>query len=183
MGKIIMFFETEHLILRKFQEDDFDDFCEYAMDDEMSRMTVRNLLHSIEDARWNFDWLKDKEDRCYGLVYMDTGRIIGNLTVCDVPKEILELEKLKGKTGKSISYSISRKYQRKGLMFEAASAVIRQLFYVEGIDYIHWGHFPFNTSSEMLQKKLGFEYLTTMSYYDEGKEIVVIHRIIFNHNK
>lgn len=75
-----MFFETEHLILRKFQEDDFDDFCEYAMDDEMSRMMGRNLLHSIEDARLNFDWLKDKEDRCYGLVYKDTGRVIGNLT-------------------------------------------------------------------------------------------------------
>lgn len=81
-----------------------------------------------------------------------------------------------------MSYSISRKYQRKGLMFEATSAVISQLFYVEGIDYINCGHFPFNTASEGLLKKLGFEYLTTMSYYEEGREIVVIHRIIFNHN-
>ena len=26
-----MFLETERLILRKFREEDFDDFCEYAM--------------------------------------------------------------------------------------------------------------------------------------------------------
>lgn len=177
-----MFLETEHLVLRKFQEDDFDDFCEYAMDDEMSRMMGRRLLSSREDARWNFDWLKDKEERCYGLVYKDTDKIIGNLTVCSVPTELLEFEKLKGKVGKSMSFSISKNYRRKGLMLEAVSAVIRHLLYVEGMDYVHCGHFPFNIASEMLLKKLGFEHLMTLSYCDEGKEIVGVHKIIFSYN-
>ncbi len=154
-----MFLETERLVLRKFQE---DDFCEYAMDDEMCRMMGRRLMHSREDARWNFDWLKDKEEGCYGLVYKNTGRIIGNLTVCAVPTELLELEKLKGKVGKSLSFSISKNYQRKGLMLEAVNSVIEHLFDIEGIDYIQCGHFSFNTASEMLQKKLGFKYLTTL---------------------
>jgi len=47
-----VFLETERLILRKFEEADFDDFCEYAMDDEMSRMMGRRLLQNIDDARW-----------------------------------------------------------------------------------------------------------------------------------
>lgn len=34
-----MFLETERLILRRFKEKDFPDFCEYAIDDEMSRMS------------------------------------------------------------------------------------------------------------------------------------------------
>lgn len=175
-----MFLETERLILRKFQEVDFDDFCEYAIDDEMCRMMGRRIMKNKDDARWNFDWLKDKEERCYGLVYKETGRIIGNLTVCDnVPTELLELEKLKGKVGKSLSFSISRNYQRKGLMLEAANAVIKHLFDIEGMDYIQCGHFPFNTASEMLQKKLGFEYLTTLRFDDEGVEIISIENILW----
>lgn len=174
-----MFLETERLILRKFQGDDFDDFCEYAIDDEMCRMMGRKLMHSSEDARWNFDWLKDKEERCYGLVYKGTGRIIGNLTVCTVPKELVELDELKDKIGRSMSFSISKNYQRKGLMLEAVHAVINHLFDIEDMDYIQCGHFPFNTASEMLQKKLGFQYLTTLSYHDEGVEIVSVENILW----
>ncbi|WP_310442879.1 GNAT family protein [Tissierella sp.] len=174
-----MFIETERLVLRKFQEDDFNDFCEYAMDDEMCRMMGRRLMHSREDALWNFEWLKDKEERCYGLVYKDTGRIIGNLTVCAVPKELLKLEELKGKVGKSMSFSISKNYQRKGLMLEAVTAVVKHLFDIEGMDYIQCGHFPFNTASEMLQKKLGFKYLTTQRFDDEGIEVTSVENILW----
>lgn len=179
MGRLTMFIETERLVLRKFQEDDFNDFCEYAMDDEMCRMMGRELMHSREDARWNFDWLKDKEKRSYGLVYKDTGKIIGNLTVCDVPTELLELEKLKGKVGKSMSFSISKNYQRKGLMLEVVDAVVNHLFYIEGMDYIQCGHFPFNVASEMFQRKLGFKYLTTCYFDDEGIEIVSVENILW----
>lgn len=174
-----MFIETERLILRKFQEDDFNDFCEYAMDDEMCRMMGRRLMYSREDARWNFEWLKDKEERCYGLVYKDTGRVIGNLTVCAVPMELLELDGLKGKVGRSMSFSISKNYQRKGLMLEAVNAVVNYLFDIEDMDYIQCGHYPFNTASDLLQKKLGFEYVTTLNFYDEGVESISIENILW----
>lgn len=174
-----MFIETEGLVLRKFQEDDLNDFCEHVMDDEMCRMMGRKLMQSREHARWNFDWLKDKEQRCYGLVYKETGRIIGNLTVCNVLNELLELEKLKGRLGTGMSFYISKNYQRKGLMLEAVDAIAKQLFDIEGMDYIQCGHFPFNTASEMLQKKLDFEYLITRRYDDEGVEVVSVENILW----
>lgn len=174
-----MFIETERLVLRKFQEYDFDDFCEYAMDDEMCRMMGRKMMKSREDARWNFDWLKDKEDRAYGLVYKDIDKIIGNLTVCNVPPNLLEFDKLKGKDGKSMSFSISNNYQRMGLMLEAVSSVISHLFYTEGIDYIHCGHFPFNIASEMFLKKLDFEYFITQCLEYEGIEMVSVENILW----
>ena len=149
------------------------------MDDEMSRMMGRRLLRNREEARWNFDWLKDKEERCYGLVYKETGKIIGNITVGGVLTKLAEIEKLKGKVGKSLSFSISKKYQRKGLMLEAINAVINHLFDVEDIDYIQCGHFSVNTASEMLQKKLGFEYLTTRHFEDEGTVILSIENILW----
>lgn len=178
-----MFIETERLIVRKFTNDDFDDFCDYAMDDEMCKMMGRNLMHSKEDALWNFEWLKDKEERGYVLQYKDTGRVIGNLTVRGVPKELLGLEELKDKIGKSMSFSISKRYQRRGLMLEAVSAVIKHLFELEGMDYIQCGHFPFNIASEMLQKKLEFKYLSTLRFVDEGAEVVSVENILWNSTK
>ncbi len=44
-----MFLETERLMLRKWEENDFADFCAYAMDEEMSRMIGRRILHTEED--------------------------------------------------------------------------------------------------------------------------------------
>ena len=177
-----MFLETERIILRKFEEKDFADFCDYAMDDEMSRMMGRRLLKTEEDAQWNFGWLKDKEERCYGLVYRETGRIIGNITICNVPIELLELEQLKDKVGKSLSFSISEDYQRRGLMLEVLNTVIKHLFDIENIDYIQCSHFSFNIASESLQKKLGFEYLKTQYYNSEGIKVISIANILWKNN-
>jgi RimJ/RimL family protein N-acetyltransferase len=143
----------------------------------------RKLMHTKEDARWNFDWLKDKEERCYGLVYKETRQIIGNLTICPVPSKLAELDDLKAKVGKSLSFSISKSYQRKGLMLEAVNAVIKQLFNIEGFDYIQCGHYPINTASEMLQKKIGFEYLTTLRFVAEKVEIISVENILWKENK
>ena len=46
-----MFVETGRLILRKFREEDFADFCAYAMDEEMCRMMGNDLMDTEEAAR------------------------------------------------------------------------------------------------------------------------------------
>ena len=175
-----MLIQTERLILRKLREEDFEDFCEYAMDDEMSIMMGRKILATKEDARWNFEWLKDKEDRCYGLVYKENNKVIGNITLTNPPKDILKLEEVKGKVGRSMSFSISKDYQRRGLMFEALEGLIDYLFSVEGLDYIQCGYFPFNLASQKLQEKLGFSYLTTIKYDDGKARLSSIENILWN---
>ena len=155
-----MFLETERLIIRKFRDEDFDDFCDFAMDDDMSRMMGRDLLHTRADARLTFTWLKSREKRGYALVLKDTGRVIGNLTVTQVARFEEVLRKLDGFEGRALSFSISRHHRRRGLMEEAVRATIDALF-DEGLDYIECGSFDFNTASAALQKKLGFQYMTT----------------------
>lgn len=63
-----MFLETDRLVLRKFREADFGDFCEFAMDEDMCRMMGRDPMPDTSAARLNFDWLKDQEERGYALV-------------------------------------------------------------------------------------------------------------------
>lgn len=173
-----MFLETERLCLRKICEDDFDAFCGYAMDDEMSRMMGNALHHTKEDARLTFNWLKDREERCYVLILKEIGAVIGHLTVCNVPAELMKLDVLNGKKGFSMSFCISRHYRRQGLMEETVRAVIDRLF-EEGMDYVQCGYLSFNDASAQLQKKLGFVYLTTQRFEEDGETIIAVENILW----
>lgn len=174
-----MFLETKRLLLRKFEESDFADFCEYAADEEMCRMMGNDLITDSESARPTFDWLKDREERGYVIVWKELGKVIGNLTVYNRFHLAGSFPELQGKTGRSLSLSVSRQYQRRGIAFEALTAVIARLF-EEGADYINYGYFPFNRASAGLCNKLGFSYLTTDRFQpEEGEEIVSIENILW----
>ena len=175
-----MFLETKHLILRKFNEEDFADFCEFAIDAEMCRMMGREDIHDEESARATFDWLMNREKRGYVLVYKESGKVIGNLTITAPPSPVAAHLLATKKSGCALSFSISRHYQRRGLMQEAVTAVITQLFQVEHFDYINCGYFDFNISSAKLQQKLGFEHLLTEHFVQDGTAFVVLENILWN---
>lgn len=130
-----IFVETERLFLRRLEEADFADYAAYAVDDEMSRMMGRAFLHTEADIRQNFDWLKDKEPRCYGIFEKASGRLIGNLNISAVPGFLASLEPLAGKQGQTLSFCIRRESQRRGYAAEALRAVIDKLFRVEQMDF------------------------------------------------
>ena len=175
-----MFAETSRLILRKFEEGDFTDFCAFAMDDEMCRMMGRAPMPDEAAARVNFDWLKNHEPRGYAIVLKESGHVIGNLTVAKLPDHLQRLDVLKGKRGCTLSFSLSRHYQRRGLMMEAVQGAIDQLFAVEDFDFINCGYFDFNRASEGLQKKLGFEHLLTEAVDFGAETIVCVDNILWN---
>ena len=173
-----MFLETERLIIRKFKETDFEDFCEFTMDEELCRMMGRDLITDAESARPTFEWLMSKEERGYVLEYKENRKVIGNLTVGKVPPHVLEHPEVQGKKGVALSFSISRKYQRRGLMYEAVSAVIGQLFQ-EGVEYINGGYFEFNVASEKLHEKLGFNYLSQETFPYNGEMVKCVECIVW----
>lgn len=177
-----MFLETERLLLRQFQETDFADFCEFAMDSERNRMMANDDISNLEEARGLFNWLAYKEERAYALVLKESGRVVGDFTVYNKPPdEIKTRPELVGKVGRALSFSLSRPYRRRGLILEAVSAVIDYLFQTEGVDYINSGYLNFNIPSKELHKKLGFTYLTTQRFRREegGEEFVGIENILW----
>ena len=173
-----MFLETERLILRRFREEDFDDFCDFAMDDCLSRMVGRDRIQTRADARLAFTWLKSRVERGYAMELKSTGRVIGNLTVSQVPRFQEVVRRLENYEGRSLSFAISRHFRRQGLMEEAVRAAIAALF-EEGMDYIQSGCFDFNTASKALQEKLGFQYLTTEKIDMDGDRYTAIQRILW----
>lgn len=175
-----MFLETERLILRKFEEKDFADYCEYAIDLEMCRMMGNEDMYDEASARPTFDWLMNNEERGYVLVCKENQKVIGNLSVCNVPSSLAALEPVQGKDGLSLSFCISRHYRRRGLIYEAVSAVISHLFSEEAVDYISCGHFDFNEASRALQNKLGFRHLTTERFTRDGVDFVAVENILWS---
>ena len=180
-----MFLETERLILRKFQEPDFADYCTLVMDAERNRMMANDEINDRDKARVWFEWIMHREERAYAIVLKEAGRVVGNLTINEPSDEIKALPELTGKTGRSLSFSVARPYRRQGLAFEAVRAVIGHLFYAEGVDYIHSGYLDFNLPSQSLHKKLGFTYLTTQRFRREegGEELIGIENVLWKEGR
>lgn len=175
------FVETSRLLLRRLEEADFPAYAAYAVDDEMSRMMGRAFLHTEVDLRQNFNWLKDREPRCYGIVEKTSGRLIGNLNVCALPAPLAALPQLQNKQGQTLSFCIRRESQRKGYAAEAIRAVIEELFNAEQMDFVQCGCYTFNESSRKLQERLGFEFLANLRVPTPEGEAETIEHILWNH--
>lgn len=174
-----MYLETKHLIIRPIREADFEDYLAYNLDQpEQDRMMGRMHLKTKEDVRQNFDWLKDREPGAYVLVHKKDGNVIGNLTVYD-RTPVAHMEALQGKVGRSLSFCLSARYRRQGLMEEAVRAVIQKLFAEESVDYINCGCFDFNTPSLALQRKLGFVFLAKEAFDIDGIPHIGIENILW----
>lgn len=175
------FVETSRLLLRRLEEADFPAYAAYAVDDEMSRMMGRAFLHAETDIRQNFDWLKDKEPRCYGIVEKDNERLIGNLNIGALPAPLAALPQLQGKRGQTLSFCIRRESQRKGYAAEAIRAVTEELFHTEQMDFVQCGCYGFNAPSRKLQERLGFEFLANLRVPTPEGETETIEHILWNH--
>jgi len=174
-----MFIQTQRLMLRKFREEDFPDFCEYAMDKEMCRMVGWQDLADAAGAKAVFDKMC-AEPRGYALVHKETGTVIGNFSVSALHPFLKQLPELQNKQGCVISFALSKKYQRQGLVSEAAAAVIDHLLRVEKMEFINAGYFSYNIPSKRLQEKLGFRFLATHGFRRGEEEIEVIENVIWN---
>ena len=178
MNKI--FVETKRLLLRRLEASDFSAYAAYAVDDEMSRMMGRDFLHTEADIRRNFNWLKDNEPRCYGIVEKDSGQLIGNLNICALPAPLAALPQLRDRRGPALSFCIRRESQRKGYAAEALRAVIPVLFNDEQMDFVQCGCYSFNEPSRKLQEHLGFEFLTRLRVPTPEGEAETSEHILWN---
>lgn len=174
-----IYLKTERLVLRRFSEDDFPDYCAYAMDPELCRMMGTYMLPDTDTAWESFSWLMTNEERFYALEYREEGRVIGHLIVNAPPDYVQNRPEVAGKKGWSLSFCLAPPYRRRGLMSEALRAVIDRLFGEEGADYVNCGSFPFNTASRRLQEKLGFTFLTSVVFEQYGEEVTGIAHILW----
>lgn len=66
--------------------------------------------------------------------------------------------------GHSLGYWIGHPFWGKGYMTEACNLYINHFFNTNNAEYLLVSHFLINPASETIIKKLGFEYLETVTY-------------------
>lgn len=142
--------ETQRLILKKWEMSDLNDLYEYGKDPEIGPLCGWKPHESGDESAVILDMFI-KTDNVWAIVYKENGKIIGGIDLkkdvkrsCD---DILEL-----------GYVLARDYWGKGLMTEAAEAVIKYGFEQMGLYGISCGHFPHNTRSKRVIEKCGFKH-------------------------
>lgn len=173
-----VFLTTPRLVLRRHREADFPDFCRYAADPELCRMTGNEPPEDEAALRRAFDWLLD-QDRAYAMVFRDTGQVVGRIDVSGLPSCLRDHPALAGRRGVSLSFALFRDFRRRGLMTEALTALLAHLFQEEEMDYVNCGYFSFNDASRLLQEKLGFTYLASNPYPGPDGDITAIDNILW----
>ena len=132
---------TERLLLRPFQEADYDDLFEFLSqlkDDEFEGYPGI----SYENCREYLQQRMDSEE-FYAVELADSGKVIGNIYCGERDFEARE-----------VGYIINRNYRRTGYAEEALSAVIRNAFR-EGVHRVYAECDPRNTASWKLLEKAG----------------------------
>ncbi len=149
--------ETLRLILRRFEEQDAEDmFKNWAGDAEVCRFLPWGPHTSVEvSLKRILNWREGyKRDNSYvwALVAKGKGCAIGSISV--------EIADDRGESCE-IGYCLSKEYWNRGVMTEAALAVLHFLFYEVGYRRIQAKHDILNIASGRVMQKAGMQYVKT----------------------
>lgn len=173
--------KTERLILRLWQQEDLDDFYEYARVDGVGQMAGWLPHESKETTQMILDtFITHKKTFALEL----DGKVIGSLGI-ELYKEE-EFPELDALRGRSIGYVLSKAYWGQGLMPEAVKAVQKYLFDELGFDFLVVSHYVWNGQSRRVIQKSGFKYLKTIQLqtrYDTTEDTLVylLHKEDWKH--
>ena len=147
--------ETERLILRGWSLDDAEDLYDYARNPNVGPHGGWKPHESVEESKKIITKLFLGKYDIWAMVDKQTGKVIGSIgfekdTIRDEP---LCLE---------LGYAMAEDYWGRGLMTEAAKAVIRFGFEKSGLEMISIYRNPVNYRSERVIEKCHFIYEGTL---------------------
>lgn len=163
--------ETKRLILRKFDENDYQMmFDNWASDEIVARNAGWPKHENSEDTRKLIQmWIKEyKESNTFNwIIELKDMFPIGSITV--VRKD------LNNRTCE-IGYNIGKEYWNNGYATEAIKAVLDYLFSLDLFDTITAQCFEFNIASSRVLEKNGFskEGILRNRYIMDGKSINLV---------
>lgn len=160
--------ETERLILRKFTEHDTEAILHIYGDSEMNAFLPWFPIKTMKEARTLF------EERYAG----EYEKICGyRYAVClksdNVPIGYVHIST---EEGHDLGYGLRKEFWHRGIMTEAARAVVRQVK-EDGYPYITATHDVKNQRSGDVMRRLGMNYQYTYEEQWQPKDILVTFRM------
>jgi ribosomal-protein-alanine N-acetyltransferase len=143
--------QTERLLLRKLEPDDKEAIFEIRSNPEIMKYLARPVAKTIADATAHLDnVLKNLQENTgidWGLEERKSGKLIGTIALWRITKE-----NYRGELG----YVLNEKWQQKGFMHEALTAIIDYAFVQLELHSIEANVDPLNMASAKLLEKNKF---------------------------
>lgn len=154
---------TERLILRQFNIDDANDMFVWASNPEVVKYLSYYPHKSIDQTKQILkDWIEGYKDPAeYNWAIIFDGVVIGNIAVVLQDNDCYSCH---------LGWQIDVPYWNKGIMTEAASAVVDYLFDKVGYDRIASGHDTRNIGSGRVMEKIGMKLEGTFRRYCYQKD-------------
>lgn len=146
--------KTQRLVIRNWREEDFKDYCAYAMDPEVTLPAGRMPCKNEDEARGIFTQLFE-ERLCMAIEYRPEGRVIGGI---GLQPDFRRWQV----NSKCVGYELNKDYWGKGIMTEALSAVVSFAFEEQGLEVLGIFHFTDNEKSKKVIEKCGFSHEGTL---------------------
>lgn len=143
--------ETDRLIVREMEPDDYDDLCEILKDPEVM-YTYEHAFSDAECLSWmSKQFLRYKRDGfgVWAVVNKKTGEFVGQCGVTTISIE--------GKPSYELGYLFKRKHWDKGYATEAANACMRYAFKVLKLDVVCSLIREENVRAQNVAKRLGMK--------------------------
>ncbi len=168
--------ETPRLLLRKLKPEDASDMFEYASDPEVARDVTWEAHRTMEDSLGFLNYVVQKyarkETSEWGLVLKESGKLVGTCGFVWWRPEHAKAE---------FGYALSRKYWGRGLMTEAAAAVIAFAFGKMKLHRLEARCITTNAGSEKVMLKNGMKYeglLRDVVYEKGGFKSLKVYSIL-----
>lgn len=145
--------ETERLILRKWNEDDYLDLFEYACDNRVGPNAGWPVHKTVEESRSVIKSFIENDDT-YAIVLKSENKVIGGIGMHNRTPD----EALKDLKQREIGYVLNPKYWGNGYVPEAVKILIKYGFEEMNLDLIWCGHYDFNIKSKRVIEKCGFNH-------------------------
>ena len=159
-------FETERLLIRRWNENDAEDLYKYASDPDVGPIAGWPPHKSIDES---LDVIRNvfNGKEAYAISMKTDERAIGAIEL-----------KLNGRTDMTdrddeceIGYWLGKPFWGQGIMPEAVKEMLRHAFEDCGMQKVWCGYYDGNTKSKRVQEKCGFKYQWTT----EGLDVPLMH--------
>ena len=147
--------ETERLLLRPWQEADAEECYKYARDPRVGPMAGWPVHTGAENSRQIIRDVLSKPE-IYAIVLKETGLPVGSIGLHAYSGVAT------GDDEAELGYWLGVPYWGRGLVPEAAEALLRRAFSDLGLARVWCCYFEGNAKSRRVQEKLGFRYVRTI---------------------
>lgn len=153
---MLQLLETERLIIRPFTKDDAEGLFSYASNPNVGPHGGWKPHADVKESQEVLEELF-LANQGWAIINKSNGKLIGSI--------MLEPDKRRPEiASKELGYSLAEEFWGKGIMTEAAKAVIRYAFEEMNLDILAICTGPTNERSARVIEKCGFKYEGTERY-------------------